>query len=100
MIERWPFLDAGGVMSRALPSAIDPEQTPYREELAANDIAVIDLTKIQAGDELHHSKFAQSPEIVQPIGTRLSISQTLRGLGDNMVSATEGAATRSAPQRG
>jgi esterase/lipase superfamily enzyme len=76
--------------------AIDPEQSPYKEELATNDIAVIDLTKIKAGDELHHSKFAESPEIVQLIGTRLSTGQALtdsrQGFGDTIVSATAGAA--------
>ncbi|WP_202334341.1 alpha/beta hydrolase [Mesorhizobium sp. L-8-3] len=76
--------------------AVDPEQPPYREELAANDITVLDLTKIKAGDDLHHSKFAESPEIVQLIGTRLSTGQTLTdnrlGLGDTIVSATAGAA--------
>ncbi|MFU0505769.1 alpha/beta hydrolase [Pseudaminobacter sp. NGMCC 1.201702] len=76
--------------------AIDPEQSPYKEELAANNIAVVDLTKIRAGDELHHSKFAESPEIVQLIGARLSTGQTLtdsrHGLGDTIVSAAAGAA--------
>lgn len=76
--------------------AIDPEQAPYREELAANNIAVIDLTKIKAGDKLHHSKFAESPEIVQLIGTRLSTGQSLTdnrlALGETIVSATAGAA--------
>ncbi|WEX79073.1 alpha/beta hydrolase [Sinorhizobium numidicum] len=76
--------------------AIDPEQSPYKEELAANNIGVIDLTKVKAGDKLHHSKFAESPEIVQLIGTRLSTGQTLTdsrlGLGDHIVAATAGAA--------
>lgn len=76
--------------------AIDPEQSPYREELAANAITVIDLTKVKAGDNLHHSKFAESPEIVQLIGRRLSDGQTLTdsrlGLGDHVVTATAGAA--------
>ncbi|MFC3639468.1 alpha/beta hydrolase [Camelimonas fluminis] len=76
--------------------AIDPEQSPYREELAANKITVIDLTKINAGDGLHHSKFAESPQIVQLIGGRLSSGQTLtdsrHGLGDAIVSVTAGAA--------
>ncbi|WDZ80468.1 alpha/beta hydrolase (plasmid) [Ensifer adhaerens] len=77
--------------------AIDPEQSPYKEELAANDIAVIDLTKVKAGDKLHHSKFAESPEIVRLIGTRLSSGQTLTdsklGLGDHIVAAATGAAS-------
>ena len=76
--------------------AIDPEQSPYREELALNGITVIDLTKIKAGDNLHHSKFAESPEIVQLIGSRLSDGQTLTdsrvGFGDHVVTATAGAA--------
>lgn len=76
--------------------AIDPEQSPYREELAANAITVIDLTKVKAGDNLHHSKFAESPEIVQLIGSRLSGGQTLTdsrmGLGDHVVTATAGVA--------
>ena len=76
--------------------AIDPEQSPYREELAANNITVIDLTKLKAGDKLHHSKFADSPEIVQLIGAPLSTGQPLTdsrlGLGDHIVMATAGAA--------
>ncbi|WP_353646094.1 alpha/beta hydrolase [Mesorhizobium sp. WSM2239] len=76
--------------------SIDPEQEPYRTELAANNISVIDLTKIKAGDDLHHSKFAESPEIVQLIGTRLSSGQALSdnrlGLGDHIVTATAGVA--------
>lgn len=72
--------------------SIDPEQPPYKAELAANNISVIDLTKIKAGDRLHHSKFAESPEIVQLIGTRLSSGQALAdnrlGLGDQIVTAT------------
>lgn len=76
--------------------AIDPEQSPFKEELAANDIAVIDMTKVKSGDKLHHTKFAESPEIVQLIGTRLSTGQALTdsrlGLGDHIVAATAGAA--------
>lgn len=76
--------------------AIDPEQSPYREELAANGITVIDLTKIKTDDSLHHAKFAQSPEIVQLIGGRLSDGQILTdsrlGFGDHIVTATAGAA--------
>jgi esterase/lipase superfamily enzyme len=76
--------------------SIDPEQEPYKAELAANKISVIDLTKIKTGDSLHHGKFAESPEIVQLIGTRLSTDQTLTdnrlGLGDQLVTVTAGVA--------
>lgn len=72
--------------------AIDPEEPPYKAELAANKISVVDLTKVKAGDRLHHSKFAQSPEIVQLIGSRLTDGQALTdnrlGLGDHIVAAT------------
>ena len=57
--------------------SIDPEQAPYKAELADNEITVIDLTKVKAGDKLHHDKFASSPEIVQLIGARMSDGQTL-----------------------
>ena len=76
--------------------SIDPEQAPYKAELAKNDITVIDLTKVKAGDKLHHDKFASSPEIVQLIGARMSEGQTLTdnrvGLGDRIITATTGVA--------
>jgi esterase/lipase superfamily enzyme len=76
--------------------AIDPEQSPYKEELALNKINVIDLTKVKQGDSLHHTKFAESPEIVRLIGTRISEGQTLTdskvGLGDHILDATIGTA--------
>ncbi len=66
--------------------SIDPEGHPYKQELEANRITVIDLTKVKAGDGLHHSKFAESPQVVQLIGARISEGQTLTdsrmGLGD------------------
>ena len=76
--------------------SIDPEQPPYKAELAQNEITVIDLTKVKAGDKLHHDKFASSPEIVQLIGARISDGQTLTdnrvGLGDRIITATTGVA--------
>jgi esterase/lipase superfamily enzyme len=76
--------------------AIDPTLSPYKEEIAANHMTVVDLTKIKAGDRLGHSKFAESPQIVQLIGRRLADGQPLSdsrvGLGDNIVAATAGAA--------
>ncbi len=84
--------------------SIDPEQSPYKEELAANKIAVIDLTKIKAGDRLHHSKFAQSPQIAQLIGARISQGQTLTdsrvGLGDKLLAATTGTAAAAGSAAG
>lgn len=77
--------------------AIDPAVEPYKEELAENRITVIDLTKVKAGDKLHHGKFAESPEIVQLIGVRIADGQSLTdsrvGLGDHLVSVASGAAS-------
>lgn len=76
--------------------AIDPTISPYKEEIADNHMTVVDLTKIKTDDGLRHSKFAESPQIVQLIGKRLANGQALSdsrvGLGDNLVAATAGAA--------
>ncbi len=76
--------------------SIDPEEAPYKQELEDNKIAVIDLTKVKAGDSLNHAKFAESPEVVQLIGARISEGQTLTdnriGLGDQILVATSGTA--------
>ncbi|CAH2407154.1 conserved hypothetical protein [Mesorhizobium escarrei] len=84
--------------------SIDPEQAPYKEELASNNITVIDLTKIKSGDRLHHGKFASSPQIVQLIGARMAGGQTLTdnriGLGDTIIHATTGAAAAAGSAAG
>lgn len=76
--------------------AIDPEQSPYKTELAESQISVIDLTAIKSADSLNHGKFAESPEIVRLIGARISDGQTLTdskiGLGDTILAATTGTA--------
>lgn len=76
--------------------SIDPEQAPYKQELADAEIKVIDLTKVKAGDRLNHGKFAASPEIVRLIGARISDGQTLTdsrvGFGDKILAATTGTA--------
>ncbi|MBB4232251.1 esterase/lipase superfamily enzyme [Rhizobium mongolense] len=58
---------------------------------------MIDLTKIKSGDSMNHGKFAESPQIVQLIGQRISEGPTLTdshvGLGDQILVATTGAAT-------
>ncbi|OCP19795.1 MULTISPECIES: alpha/beta hydrolase [unclassified Ensifer] len=84
--------------------SIDPEQAPYKQELADNDITVIDLTKVKAGDSMHHGKFAESPQVVQLIGARISEGQTLTdskmGLGDHLIAGTAGAATAAGSAAG
>ena len=57
--------------------AIDPSAEPYRTQLERAGITAIDLTKVKTEDGLHHGKFAESPQIVQLIGTRLATGQTL-----------------------
>ncbi|GGE46322.1 esterase [Agaricicola taiwanensis] len=82
--------------STARLGAIDPEQEPYKTELERSGIAVLDLTKVKAGDSLHHGKFAESPEVVKLIGSRLLAGQDISdeniGLGDKIIEATTGAA--------
>jgi len=77
--------------------AIDPEQEPYRTELLQSHIAVLNLTKLNSGDSLNHSKFAESPEVVQILGRQLAGGQTLTdsrvGVGDVIVGATTGIAS-------
>lgn len=70
--------------------AIDPSKEPYRTKLEQAGITAIDLTKVKAGDGLHHGKFAESPEIVQLIGQRLMTGQTLT---DSNITLGEGVAT-------
>lgn len=82
--------------STARLGAIDPEQEPYRTQLAQEKITVLDLTKLSTGDSLNHAKFAESPQVVQLIGQRLASQDTITdsrvGLGERIVQATTGAA--------
>lgn len=76
--------------------AINPEQEPYRSQLAQEKITVLDLTKLSTGDRLNHAKFAESPDVVQLIGQRLANQDTITdsrvGLGERIVQVTTGAA--------
>lgn len=73
---------------------IDPTAEPYRSKLEKAGINAIDLTKVKTDDSLHHGKFAESPEIVQLIGTRLVNGQTLTDsnvtLGDGITAVVGG----------
>lgn len=75
---------------------IDPGVEPYRSALEKLGITVIDLTKMKSGDSLNHGKFAESPEVVRLIGTRLAAGQTVTdsdvGLGEALGSVAIGAA--------
>ncbi|RAI02280.1 esterase [Acuticoccus sediminis] len=83
--------------SSARLGSIDPSQEPYRTEIENTGLTVIDLTKVESGDRLHHGKFAQSPEVVRLIGTRLMEGQTLTdqhaSFGDRVIQLSTGVAT-------
>lgn len=86
----------GGNIDRV--GAIDPDKEPYRSKLKEFHLVVINLTRLKAGDLLHHSKFAESPEIIRLIGKRLVEGQEIDGrdlsLGEQISGATVGAGTR------
>lgn len=56
---------------------INPAEEPYVSGLARAGIVAIDLTRIDDTGGSHHSRFADSPEIVQIIGRRLAEGQQL-----------------------
>jgi esterase/lipase superfamily enzyme len=74
--------------------SIDPQKEPYRTGLQKSGIAVVDLTQLKSGDSLAHGKFAESPEVVRFIGTRLSQGQVIndnkRSLSQTLVEGTTG----------
>jgi esterase/lipase superfamily enzyme len=82
--------------SSARLGAINPDQEPFRTQIERADVTVVDLTKLRAGDALHHGKFAESPEVVRLIGKRLAEGQAVSGsrigLGDRIIQVTAGTA--------
>ncbi len=76
--------------------AVDPNVEPFRSQFAQENITVIDLTDVTTDDRLNHSKFAESPEVVKLIGSRLSSGQSFAGatgIGDKVVQVTSCAAS-------
>lgn len=76
--------------------AVDPDVEPYKSEFEADKITVLNLTKLRTGDKLNHGKFAESPEVVKLIGTRLVDGQPITdsrvGLGERLIEVTGSAA--------
>lgn len=76
--------------------AVDPDVEPYKSEFEKDKITVLNLTKLRTGDKLNHGKFAESPEVVKLIGTRLVDGQPITdsrvGLGDRLIEVTGSAA--------
>jgi esterase/lipase superfamily enzyme len=73
--------------------AIDPQAEPYKAQLAAEHVHVYDLTTLETGDSLKHSKFATSPEVVRLLGQRLagnSINDFHEGFVDRILDVTAG----------
>jgi esterase/lipase superfamily enzyme len=84
--------------SEARLGAIDPTIEPYRSGLERNGITVVDLTNLEGTDSLNHGKFAESPEVVQLIGTRLASGQEVGGgkvgFGGQLTLAVTGASMK------
>jgi esterase/lipase superfamily enzyme len=57
--------------------SIDPNNPQYRDEMARDGIAVVDLTNQQSSDRLNHATFAESPQAVHLIGAQLAGGQDL-----------------------
>jgi esterase/lipase superfamily enzyme len=89
--------DAALAISRRLADnmprlgAINPEKEPYKSDLAADRISVVDLTHLQADDTFHHDKFAET-DVVRLIGARLAMGQQIgednTSLGDRIAGVT------------
>lgn len=73
--------------------AVDPGETPYKEDLDRAGVTVIDLTEL-AGDGINHAKFASVPEVVRMIGGRIAEGQAL-GAGRGTIGDRIGLATSS-----
>ncbi|MBW3097571.1 alpha/beta hydrolase [Pseudohoeflea coraliihabitans] len=56
---------------------VDIEDPAIRSQLEQEGITVLDLSKLQGGDRLNHSKFSESPEVVRLLGDRLIAGQTI-----------------------
>ena len=82
--------------STARLGAIDPDAEPYKTKLEAAKITVLNLSKLRTGDKLNHGKFAESPDVVKLIGTRLVEGQPITdsrvGVGERLMQVTGSAA--------
>ncbi len=77
---------------------IDLSQERYRQSLAGyKNMNIFDLTELQTGDSLNHTKFAESPEVVRFLGTYMMSGRPLDtgkiGLGDHIGTFVVGASS-------
>jgi esterase/lipase superfamily enzyme len=66
---------------------VDPTKEPYRSILERqHGITVVDLSAVRTGDDIDHSKFAQSPQAIQLIGRQLAGQQIApdKGIAGNI----------------
>jgi esterase/lipase superfamily enzyme len=80
--------------SRSLAGGVSRVGNDDAEDLADLGVTVIDLTQVSDTNSLNHSKFADSPEIVQLIGKRLNAGDSLSsqpkgGLASNVAGAAQ-----------
>ncbi|CTQ55321.1 putative esterase of the alpha/beta hydrolase fold protein [Roseibium album] len=86
--------DKALAISRKIAGGIDRVGDEPGSDLAKLGVTVIDLTKIKDTSSLNHTKFANSPEIVQVIGARLNegdsfVTSNNQGLGKNLPAAAQ-----------
>lgn len=69
--------DKALAFSRKIAGGVDRVGDSDAEELEKLGVIVIDLSQVEDESRTHHSKFAESPEIVQLIGNRLNAGDQL-----------------------
>jgi esterase/lipase superfamily enzyme len=84
---------AGGVQRLGSANVVSE---PYRSEFERRGVTIVDLSDVQTGDGLGHTKFAESPRIVQLIGHRLlsgqPITDSILSIGEAIGAAAVGTA--------
>jgi len=69
--------DKALALSRRIAGGVNRVGDASADELAALGVTVIDLTKVKDSSNLNHTKFADSPEVVQLIGNGILAGHTL-----------------------
>jgi len=78
--------------SRRIAGGVDRVGDEQPSDLEKLGVTVIDLTKIEDTSSLNHTKFADSPEIVQLLGNRLNAGDSF-GTRPNLLQTAPAAAT-------
>jgi esterase/lipase superfamily enzyme len=79
-------------VSRKIAGGIDRVGDAQAARLASMGVTVIDLSQVNDRSSLNHTKFADSPEMVQLIGRRLNAGDQLGTEGGNVNAARISAA--------